>query len=497
MRDLVKGVGKTSGATLFSFLFFALTVKVIAVLNGPAGVGLFSVLKQLRDTTLLVGTGGGQTAVVQGLSHFQDDARAKYLVMTFWFFIAGASVAGILLLLAAPFLSYVLFGAELLHGVSLIRWMTIPIVLIILHCYFLAILNAHGALGHLALSQIIGAIVSLLVAYPVAYGVSNGYASAYVILFALPVLFSFIYVVSVVFHLYKPQWRLQKENSVKLKKLFKHFFKMAGGTLFTSLLYTATLLVIKVMVFQHLGMTQAGIFDAAWMFSMTYLGLLLASFGTYYLPKLSAIKNNQERQMFITQVLRFSLLAGILLITTAIVFKPLYIYLFYSSDFLSSLDIIRWMIVGDYFKMISWIFAMTMLAYADMRVYCWVEVFSSLGLLVGSYWIIFQLNAMVYFGALFLIICLVYMLLTIAYVYHRGYFRFSKKDFLHMLLGLGLIIVTSTVTWDTKEMVAYSHLLFIGIAVGLSWSMLTYAEKQRCKNSCKKIISFNFNEERT
>jgi O-antigen/teichoic acid export membrane protein len=84
MRELVKAILKTDSGSGGSLLLGVVTMKVMAVVLGPSGVGLYSLLRQTMTSTISLGNLGGAAALVHGLVSFKGQARDTYLVTTFW-----------------------------------------------------------------------------------------------------------------------------------------------------------------------------------------------------------------------------------------------------------------------------------------------------------------------------------------------------------------------------------------------------------------------------
>jgi len=65
MREILKAFTKTVSGTAVSLVISSLSVKIIASIIGPSGMGLYSILRQIHSTTLIAATMGGQTALVK------------------------------------------------------------------------------------------------------------------------------------------------------------------------------------------------------------------------------------------------------------------------------------------------------------------------------------------------------------------------------------------------------------------------------------------------
>jgi O-antigen/teichoic acid export membrane protein len=207
--------------------------------------------------------------------------------------------------------------------------------------------------------------------------------------------------------------------------------------------------------------------------------LLLSSFGTYYLPTLSSISDTFARNTLIQDLFRISLLLVIPLIITIIVLKTLLISLFYTWEFTPALKIIRWMLVGDYFKACSWVLAMPMLAYGDMKPFFWTELFWSMGFLALSYIGIFYYKDMQLIGTAFLILYAIYFAYTIFYAHNKHNVILTRNIVVHWILGLFLIVFVSLETWGDTQVNWISGLFWILAATGFSFLMLNKEEKSK------------------
>src|SRR5207249_957846 len=119
-------------------------------------------------------------------------------------------------------------------------------------------------------------------------------------------------------------------------------FPMAGTFMVTGFVGSGVPLAIRALTGREFGLHGAGILDVAWTLSMAYIGLVLSSFSTYYLPTLSGTKDSAARAQLIHQVLRMALFLMLPLVTGIIVLKPLVARLLYSDEFLPALPIMRW-----------------------------------------------------------------------------------------------------------------------------------------------------------
>ena len=479
MIEILRAVMKTVSGTLLSLVLRIIAVKIIAVMLGPSGVGLFSVLRQIRDVSSGLGTVGGQTALVQGLASREDQARDDYLVTAFWIFTAGALLTAGVLVVFAPFLSTLVFGARNESNIALTRGLAVPVALGVLVSYLSGVMNGFRAVGRLAVVQVIGAVVMVAAAYPVSLLVADGHPIAFVVMMAASQLLAAVFGLWVAV---KQGWLKPLFSRSRARvdpEAFRHFSSFAGTTLFTVLAMTGAILAVRSLVLRQDGLAAAGVFDAAWTLSMVYVMLLMSSFSAYYLPTLSRTEDPAERVLLMQRILRLSVLALVPMITAVVVLKPLIIESLYSGEFLPALETIRWMLIGDYFKVGGWILSMPVLAYADMRIFFFTETLWSVGFVTLSALAVFGFDSLEGIGVGFLVLYGLYMVYYFGYSRARHGFRMSALDRITWAVGLLLIVAVSWYTWSDTEVYWLSAGVWVCAACGFSILFLSGSERRK------------------
>jgi len=239
------------------------------------------------------------------------------------------------------------------------------------------------------------------------------------------------------------------------------FFRMAGVLLFTGLLTTGTQYLQSRLAAGYLGLDQAGLFWVAWTLSMSYVSVILGSYGTYYMPALSALTEPAARHALIRDYLRLAQLVMPLLVAMVVLFKPWVVLLMFSDSLLPSLQVMRWMLVGDYFKGIAWVLSFPMLAFGELRWFLWTEVSFNVGL-AGAAWGWLSLGGTIEsLGILFLVGYIVYLAVVWGYIWVEHHFRVLPSEIARFMAGLGLVVGMSAATWTERRVTASSTLLFL------------------------------------
>ena len=442
MRALLRAAVKSSAGTLVALLSSALAIKIIATVAGPTGVGLFSILRQIQQTASIAGTIGGQAAIVQGLASKTGEEKDTHLALIFRAVVIATLIVCSTIILAAPWIAPLIF-ADLPDGDNVVRLIAVPTMLGAALIFVSGIIVSHRAVGVLAIVQICSGLS--LAAFAYFAGTS-------------PTGVNFIYLLSAsgfsgltvaAYFCVKNDW-FRGLRSIWWRCDYKHqsttFYKVGAATMMAGMMSSGAVLIVRTLVSRYHGLAGAGIFDAAWTLSMTYVTLILTSLSAYYLPTLTMLKGKMdERNVLIQQYLRFATFASIPLIGSVVVLKPWVIQLLYSSEFYQAEYIMRWMLIGDFFKISSWVLAMPMLAYVDMRPYLISEFLWNCSFVCASAVLMSMGHGIESVGIVYCILYIVYFMYTYFYCFKKFQFRIDRGLLMAWIAGLIFLVSLSFV----------------------------------------------------
>jgi O-antigen/teichoic acid export membrane protein len=478
MREILKAVFMTGSGSGGRLLLNMFTMKIMAVILGPSGVGLYSLLRSAMDFSSKFGTLGGETALVQGLANRKERARDEYIVTTFWIFVLGALLIVAVLVVFAPWIALWVFDRKDGQTTNLVRGLALPVTLAVAAAYLNCILNGFRALGLLALVQTLAAAAILLLAYPVSRLVEVGYPIAFIVMMSAGQTVNAALGVRAAL---QAGWLAPLLSSLRTgfsSKALQHFFSIAGVTLVADLVMLGTGLAVRALIVRQSGLVEAGFFAVAWTLSMTYIMLVLTSFGTYYLPTLSQIGDPLARIVLMQRMIRLTTLLMVPLVTGLIVLKPLAVNILYSGDFIASLKIIRWMLLGDYLKATAWIFSTPMIAYVHMKVFFGAEMLWSLGFLTFATASLYGFGSVEGLGIAFLLAYALYLVYCLYYARSQHRFPLTRGNVGPWVLGLALIVGASWHTWTDTQVNWFAVPLRVGAAVSFSWLALNRDERR-------------------
>jgi PST family polysaccharide transporter len=173
----------------------------------------------------------------------------------------------------------------------------------------------------------------------------------------------------------------------------------------SSIFVPASQIIIRNFILDELDIIQAGYWQGIIRISDGYLMLITTSLSTYYLPKLSSLHDQN--------LIRDEIFSGYKLILPIIIFTSFTLYFFrdsiilmlFSKDFLKISTLFKFQLIGDFFKISSWLLAFLMTAKSMTRIFIITELIFSVTYVV--------------FGIAFINFC---GLIGITYAYALNYF---------------------------------------------------------------------------
>jgi PST family polysaccharide transporter len=136
---------------------------------------------------------------------------------------------------------------------------------------------------------------------------------------------------------------------------------------------------IRIEVGNTLGTQALGQFQAAWVISMQYISVVLGAMAADYYPRLtSLIDDHKAASQLVNDQTEIALLISAPLFIGMMGLAPWVIHLLYSSAFAPAVEVLRWQVLGDVFKVASWPLGFIILAAGDGKTFFWVEALAFL-----------------------------------------------------------------------------------------------------------------------
>ncbi|WDR06242.1 O-antigen translocase [Devosia rhodophyticola] len=434
--NILKSTSLIGASSVISMALSVVRLKVLAVLLGPAGVGLFGLYYVVIELCANLASFGIQSSGVRQVAVATSSGDlvkvAKIArVLKLSSIVLGIVGAILVALLAVP-ISTLTFGTA--GRASAVALLGLAVLLRILSGAPTAIIQGNRRIGDLARMTVVGAVLNTVAAIPLVY--FFGEAGIVPSLLALG-LTSWIAALWYCRKIHLPKVKLTRpEFSREASALLKLGFAfMASGFLTVGAAF-----VIRILVVQQSGVDAAGNYQAAWALGGIYIGFILQAMGTDFFPRLSAISaDNVACNRSVNEQARVSiLLAGPGLLGT-LALAPLVITVFYSAQFADAVPLLRWFCLGMLLRVISWPMGFIVLAKGAQKMFFWTEV-AAATVHVGLAWLLLGTFGLAGAGIAFVGLYVWHAILIYVLVRRMSGFRWTRDNLILGTLFLGLTI---------------------------------------------------------
>lgn len=348
-RQIFKSSAILGSASLVNIVIGIIRVKLLAVLLGPAGVGLMGLYQSIMGTaTTLVGCGLDTSSVRQiAISYGDQKTLAVIRRALLWGNLLLGGIGMVVLWLAREIVADLVFHNT--ANAFEVGCLGVGVFLSLIASSHMAILQGLRRIGDVARVNMLGSIAGLI------FGISLilwlGQDGVHWFVIAAPmgsVIFTSWYTSRI------PSMHVKHDWDV-LHKQWQSMISLGVPLMAAALLTLVTQVVARSLVMKHLGLEASGYFQAAWVITMTYMGFVLSAMATDYLPRLTeAIHDHDQAKRLVNEQTEMALLLAAPVLLAMLTLAPWVIELLYSKSFAPAAEILRWQVMGDIFKVIGW-----------------------------------------------------------------------------------------------------------------------------------------------
>lgn len=379
-RQVLRTTSILGGATAATIVIGLVRIKIFALLIGLAGIGLFGVFNNILMTGfLLAGLGIASSGLTQLAAVSDDDAAAARVRAAIWSLTWLLAIAGgaMMWVLREEIARLAAGGAQ--HAAA-VGWLALALSGNVLSSGYYAVLQGYRRVGDLSRVKLYSALLAAVL------GVAAVYASAYHGIVGALIATPLATILVAAFYSRRlPKWNWRSVSLPSLAAEWRPLVVLGFGFMLWTFMGSATQIAVRAMLVSHGGLEAAGLFQASWMISTNGQILILAAMLNDYLPRLSAIANDQPAvDRAVDQQLTISLLLAAPFIIAMIASAPLVLTILYSPQFTGASRLLQWQLAGDALKIAAWAIGFVLLARKDMLLFLLAEAILSavyLGLL--------------------------------------------------------------------------------------------------------------------
>jgi len=144
-------------------------------------------------------------------------------------------------------------------------------------------------------------------------------------------------------------------------------------------------------------MPAQGIFQAAYGLINTYLEFLMASSLIYVTAHLSGLGKGFQITQELNKFFRLGLLGFIPVATFILIFKSPLLNIIYTSKFAPAAKLMPVFVIGNFFRVISWMLGLSFLPFLKLRAFLFFQIFCHLIYIILSFFLlpVFSLQGVV------------------------------------------------------------------------------------------------------
>jgi O-antigen/teichoic acid export membrane protein len=173
----------------------------------------------------------------------------------------------------------------------------------------------------------------------------------------------------------------------------KKQFRQIAGYLFmavcSALCASISIVLVRNILAAKLGWNSTGHWQAVFKISEIYLGVITMALSTYYLPRLSAIRQDDQLRGEILTTAKVVMPIVATLALGIYAFRDLAIQILFTEQFKPARDLFAIQLVGDVIKIASWLCAYPMLSRGTTAIFISTEVVFS-ATFVGLAWLLVE-----------------------------------------------------------------------------------------------------------
>lgn len=387
--DIVKVFSLNAIATFVRMIAGLISVKVIAVIIGPAGVALLGQLKNFETILIGLANGGINNGITKYVSEYKENEETTkvYISNALKITLACTAIIAFILIAGSYYLSKAILLSSEYFYVFIVFGFTI--LLYSLNTLVISIINGYKQFKKYVIVNICGTVFGLI------------YSVILVFLWGLPgALINAVTYQSIVFFVTLWLCRdlpwMKKEYFVKKidKTVVKKYFNYSLMTLTTLALVPVSRMILRGYVISEISATEAGIWEGMNNVSTMYLNVLVSSLTIYYLPRMSELSSPKELHNELFHCYKFVIPILLVLGFALFFLRDFVIRFLFTAEFEPMRDLFSWQLVGDFFKMCSWLLAYIMVAKAKTKAYITTEIVFTLLYLVLAF-VLLKLNGIV------------------------------------------------------------------------------------------------------
>ena len=365
-----------NGLVLFVRACSALIInKLVVVTLGSSGLLLLGNLKNIVSILQQISGAGVYEGIVKYTADTSKSRMSHVLQSGLTLMLVGFALA---MLLYGVFSSKIFEILTINTAQNALKiWLTvgmlISLICFVLHTLFQSFFHGKMEYRIVVLSTAISVALTLGISLIIIYYFGTLGVIVSVLLPAIMLLFSYLFFTSKI-RQFVAGFRQTKFRLTMVKPLVSYTLMSA----LAAVVFPSVFIYLRTFLAANLSLEMAAYWEGYSKLSLFISGLAISSISLYYLPKLTQATSVLEIRQVIFWGLKFMMLLGVPFLVLLFIFGNQLIPLLYDEDFLQTLFLLKWEVLGTLFKLFSFVISFLMIAKKMTKTFVLSELFSGL-----------------------------------------------------------------------------------------------------------------------
>ena len=337
------------GVQVLSILIGLVRNKAMAVLLGAGGMGFNALLTSVQNFASQctnLGISFGAVPRLSELHEHQEDKQLRYFIQVIRLWSIIAAVLGVAFcILVSPLLNRFTFtwGDHTLHYAML----ALAVAMTAITGGEMAIMKATRQLGRVAKAQILTVVATLFVSIPLYYFYHHSGVVPAIVLVSLATM---VITVSISYRTFPFRFEFRRSMLHEGSSMIR----LGVAFVLAAAIGSASEMIIRAYLNVTGSMDDVGLYNAAYMITITYAGLVFSAMETDYFPRLSGVANDYEAtNSTVNKQIEVSLLLLSPMLVALMTALPILIPLLFTSEFLPVVQMAQVAVLAMYFKVLT------------------------------------------------------------------------------------------------------------------------------------------------
>jgi antigen flippase len=381
--QIIKSSAVIGGSTVVNVGLSMVRTKVLALLLGTSGMGLFGNFGTISDLVRTIAGMGinvsGVRQIAEAVGTGEQERIARTVTALRRVALLTGGLGALLLLIFCRQVSWLMFD-DYKHA-SGVAWLALAVFFADVSAGQGALIQGMRRIGDLARMSVWGGVYGTAFSIPIVYvWRADGVVPSLVCAAAMTILTSW--------------WYARKIQVARVTLTLKEMMAEAGGLLKLGVVFMASgcmtmgvAFLVRAIITRKLGLESSGLYQSAYTLGGVYMGYIVTAMGADFYPRLTGVaKDNAECNRLVNEQIEVGLLVGGPGVLGTLAFAPLVITIFYSKKFGPAEDLLRWICLGMLLRVASWPMGYFLMAKGARKLYFWSE-FTSNAIYVGLSWL--------------------------------------------------------------------------------------------------------------